>query len=37
MSITLRSGERLYLNGAVIRVDRKTTIELMSSLRFIVK
>ena len=30
MNITLRAGERLYLNGAVIRLDRKATIELLN-------
>jgi len=37
MNITLRSGERLYLNGAVIRVDRKTTIELMNDAAFLLE
>ena len=37
MNITLRSGERLYLNGAVIRVDRKTTIELLNDAAFLLE
>jgi len=37
MNITLRSGERLYLNGAVIRVDRKTSIELMNDAAFLIE
>ena len=30
MHITLRAGEKLYLNGAVLRADRKVSIELMN-------
>ena len=37
MNITLRSGERLYLNGAVIRVDRKATIELLNDAAFLLE
>ena len=37
MNITLRARERLYLNGAVIRVDRKTTIELMNDATFLLE
>jgi len=37
MNITLRAGERLYLNGAVIRVDRKTTIELLNDATFLLE
>jgi flagellar biosynthesis regulator FlbT len=27
MNITLRAGERFFINGAVIRIDRKASIE----------
>ncbi|THD49346.1 MAG: flagellar biosynthesis repressor FlbT [Bradyrhizobium sp.] len=37
MNITLRAGERLYLNGAVIRVDRKATIELLNDVTFLLE
>ena len=37
MHITLRTGEKLYLNGAVLRVDRKTCIELMNDATFLLE
>ena len=37
MNITLRASERLYLNGAVIRLDRKATIELLSDAAFLLE
>jgi flagellar protein FlbT len=37
MNITLRAGENLYINGAVIRVDRKTTIELLNDVTFLLE
>ena len=37
MNITLRAGEKLYINGAVIRVDRKTTIELLNDVTFLLE
>ncbi len=37
MNITLRAGEKLYLNGAVIRVDRKATIELLNDVTFLLE
>ena len=37
MNITLRAGERLYLNGAVIRLDRKATIELLNDAAFLLE
>ena len=30
MNISLRADEKLYINGAVLRVDRKVTIELQN-------
>lgn len=37
MRISLRAGERIYINGAVLRVDRKTTIELLNDVTFLLE
>ena len=37
MHITLRSGEKLYLNGAVLRADRKVSLELMNDAAFLLE
>jgi flagellar biosynthesis repressor protein FlbT len=37
MHITLRTGERLYLNGAVLRADRKVSLELMNDATFLLE
>ena len=37
MNITLHAGEKLYINGAVIRVDRKATIELLNDVTFLLE
>lgn len=37
MHITLRAGERLFLNGAVLRADRKVSIELMNDATFLLE
>jgi len=37
MNLTLRAGEKLYLNGGVIRVDRKVTIELLNDVTFLLQ
>jgi len=37
MQIFLRAKERIYINGAVIRVDRKTTLELMNEATFLLE
>jgi flagellar protein FlbT len=37
MHITLRPGEKLYLNGAVLRADRKVSIELMNDASFLLE
>ncbi len=37
MNITLRAGERFFINGAVIRIDRKATIELLNDVRFLLE
>ena len=37
MNITLRAGERFFINGAVIRVDRKATVELLNDVTFLLE
>jgi flagellar biosynthesis repressor protein FlbT len=37
MNISLRAGEKLYINGAVIRVDRKVTLELLNDVTFLLE
>lgn len=37
MHLSLRAGERIFINGAVIRVDRKVTIELMNDATFLLE
>lgn len=37
MNISLRRRERLFINGAVIRVDRKVNIELMNDVTFLLE
>ena len=37
MNLTLRAGEKLYINGGVIRVDRKVTIELLNDVTFLLQ
>jgi flagellar biosynthesis repressor protein FlbT len=37
MNITLRAGERLFINGAVIRIDRKASIELLNEVIFLLE
>lgn len=37
MKIALKSGERLFINGAVIRAERKTSIELMNDAVFLLE
>jgi flagellar protein FlbT len=37
MQITLRAGERLFINGAVIRIDRKASIELLNEVTFLLE
>ncbi|UOM34940.1 flagellar biosynthesis repressor FlbT [Acuticoccus sp. I52.16.1] len=37
MHISLRAGERLFLNGAVLRVDRKVTLELLNDATFLLE
>jgi flagellar biosynthesis repressor protein FlbT len=37
MNISLRADEKLYINGAVIRADRKVTIELLNDVTFLLE
>lgn len=37
MRLGLRAGERLYINGAVLRVDRKVSIELLNDVSFLLE
>lgn len=37
MNISLRRRERLFINGAVIRVDRKVNIELLNDVTFLLE
>ena len=35
MNLYLRAGDKLYLNGAVIRVDRKVSVEILNKVTFL--
>lgn len=37
MQLSLRTGTKLYLNGAVIRVDRKVNVELLNEAVFLLE
>lgn len=37
MNISLRRGERIFINGAVIRVDRKVCFELLNDVTFLLE
>ena len=37
LKITLRAGERLFVNGGVLRVDRKVSVELMNDVIFLLE
>ena len=37
MQVSLRAGERIYINGAVVRVDRKVTLELLNDVTFLLE
>jgi flagellar protein FlbT len=37
MKISLRAGELIYINGAVLRVDRKVAIELVNDVMFLLE
>ena len=37
MQISLKPGERIFINGAVIRVDRKVSLELLNDVSFLLE
>ena len=37
LRISLKSGERIYINGGVLRVDRKVTIECLNQVSFLLQ
>lgn len=37
MIISLRAGSRIYINGAVLKVDRRVNIELMNDVTFLLE
>lgn len=37
MHISLKPGERIFINGAVLRADRKVTLELMNDVTFLME
>lgn len=37
MRISLRAGERIYVNGAVLRVDRKVGLDLINEVAFLLE
>lgn len=37
MHITLRAGEKIFVNGAVLRFDRKVSLELMNDATFLLE
>ncbi|RUW52458.1 flagellar biosynthesis repressor FlbT [Mesorhizobium sp. M1A.F.Ca.ET.072.01.1.1] len=37
LKISLKPNEKIYINGAVVRVDRKVTIELMNEVQFLLE
>ena len=37
MKISLRAGELIYINGAVLRMDRKVSVELVNDVMFLLE
>lgn len=37
LKITLKANEKIYLNGAVIRADRKVSLELLNDVQFLLE
>lgn len=35
--VSLKAGEKIYVNGAVIRVDRKTSLEFLNDVQFLLE
>ena len=37
MNLRIRAGEKIYLNGAVVRFDRKVSIEILNDVSFLLE
>jgi flagellar biosynthesis repressor protein FlbT len=37
LKISLKPGEKIYINGAVLRVDRKVSLELLNDVQFLLE
>jgi flagellar protein FlbT len=37
MRLSLRAGEKIYINGGVLRVDRKVSLELLNDVTFLLE
>jgi flagellar biosynthesis repressor protein FlbT len=37
MKLSLRAGERIFINGAVLRVDRKVSLEFLNDVTFLLE
>jgi flagellar protein FlbT len=37
LKISMKPNEKIYINGAVVRVDRKVTVELMNDVQFLLE
>lgn len=37
LRISLKSGERIFVNGAVLRVDRKVAVEFLNDVTFLLE
>ncbi len=37
LKISLRAGERIFINGAVLRADRKVTLDVLNSVTFLLE
>lgn len=37
LKISMKPNEKIYINGAVIRVDRKVTVELLNDVQFLLQ
>ena len=37
LRISLKAGERIFINGAVLRVDRKVSLEFMNDVTFLLE
>ncbi|MCT8997767.1 flagellar biosynthesis repressor FlbT [Chelativorans intermedius] len=37
LKISLKAGEKIYVNGAVIRVDRKVSLEFLNDVQFLLQ